>query len=204
MTRCLLIQMPAVGYDVIDHRAAAEFGIAVATPPATTGTPVADWTVMAILNLGPPGVVGRPGDARRRWPKPEMAGSRAGRAHDRHRGAGQRRLGLATRLLAFGSRVLYTDIVERSVPASSARPSRTCSGELTWSGGASVRWTGDQPHYRRGRADAHAEGRALDAGDAPLHDVRVEDAKSRMRAGGWPAPSDVAQPTMPIVSAPSS
>src|SRR5260221_13498559 len=30
MGRCLLIQMPAVGFDVIDHRAAAEVDISVA------------------------------------------------------------------------------------------------------------------------------------------------------------------------------
>src|SRR2546427_5993144 len=51
MTRCLLIQMPAVGYDVIDDRAAAEFGIAVANAAGYNRDAVADWTVMAILNL---------------------------------------------------------------------------------------------------------------------------------------------------------
>src|SRR5207244_7273165 len=51
MTRCLLIQMPAVGYDVIDHVAAAGFGIAVANAAGYNRDAVADWTVMAILNL---------------------------------------------------------------------------------------------------------------------------------------------------------
>src|SRR5260370_37615818 len=51
MRRCLLIQMPAVGFDVIDHRAAAEFDIAVANSAGYNRDGVADWTVMAILNL---------------------------------------------------------------------------------------------------------------------------------------------------------
>jgi D-3-phosphoglycerate dehydrogenase len=93
MRRCLLIQMPAVGFDVIDHRAAAEFDIAVANSAGYNRDGVADWTVMAILNLVRRGSWG---DRRMReggWPKPEM---------------------LHHELLAFGSRVVYADIVERS------------------------------------------------------------------------------------------
>src|SRR5258707_1312221 len=72
MRRCLLIQMPAVGFDVIDHRAAAEFDIAVANSAGYNRDGVADWTVMAILNLVRRGSWG---DRRMReggWPKPEM------------------------------------------------------------------------------------------------------------------------------------
>jgi len=115
MTRCLLIQMPAVGYDVIDHRAAAEVGIAVANAAGYNRDAVADWTVMAILNLIRRGSWG---DRRLReggWPKPEMMGHELGALTIGIVGLGNVGSALATRLLAFGSRVLYTDIVERSV-----------------------------------------------------------------------------------------
>lgn len=114
MTRCLLIQMPAVGYDVIDHRAAAEFGIAVANAAGYNRDAVADWTVMAMLNLIRRGSWG---DRRLReggWPKPEMMGRELGALTVGIVGLGNVGSALATRLLAFGSRVLYADIVEKS------------------------------------------------------------------------------------------
>jgi phosphoglycerate dehydrogenase-like enzyme len=114
MTRCLLIQMPAVGYDVIDDRAAAEFGIAVANAAGYNRDGVADWTVMAILNLIRRGSWG---DRRMReggWPKPEMMGHELGALTVGIVGLGNVGSALATRLLAFGSRVLYADVVERS------------------------------------------------------------------------------------------
>jgi len=114
MTRCLLIQMPAVGYDVIDDRAAAEFGIAVANAAGFNRDAVADWTVMAILNLIRRGSWG---DRRIRaggWPKPEMMGHELGALTVGIVGLGNVGSALATRLLAFGSRVLYADVVERS------------------------------------------------------------------------------------------
>ncbi len=114
MTRCLLIQMPAVGYDVIDERAAAEFGIAVANAAGYNRDAVADWTVMAILNLIRRGSWG---DRRLRdggWPKPEMMGRELGALTVGIVGLGNVGSALATRLLAFGSRVLYADVVEKS------------------------------------------------------------------------------------------
>jgi D-3-phosphoglycerate dehydrogenase len=114
MTHCLLIQMPAVGYDVIDDRAAAEFGIAVANAAGYNRDAVADWTVMAILNLIRRGSWG---DRRLRdggWPKPEMMGHELGALTIGIVGLGNVGSALATRLLAFGSRVLYADVVERS------------------------------------------------------------------------------------------
>ena len=114
MRRCLLIQMPAVGYDIIDHRAAAEFGIAVANAAGYNRDAVADWTVMAILNLVRRGSWGDRGMRDGGWPKPEMLGHELGALTIGIVGLGNVGSALATRLLAFGSRVLYTDIVERS------------------------------------------------------------------------------------------
>lgn len=114
MTRCLLIQMPAVGYDVIDHRAAAELGIAVANAAGYNRDAVADWTVMAILNLVRRGAWGdrrmREGD----WPKKDMMGRELGALTVGIVGLGNVGSALATRLLAFGSRVVYADTIERS------------------------------------------------------------------------------------------
>lgn len=114
MTRCLLIQQPAVGYDVIDERAAAEFGIAVANAAGYNRDAVADWTVMAILNLIRKGTWG---DRRMRegaWPKSEMMGHELGALTVGIVGLGNVGTALATRLVAFGSSVVYADAVERS------------------------------------------------------------------------------------------
>ena len=113
MTRCLLIQMPAVGYDVIDHRAAAEFGIAVANAAGYNRDAVADWTVMAILNLVRRGAWGdhrmRDGD----WPKKQMMGHELAALTVGIVGLGNVGSAVATRLLAFGSRVIYADEIAK-------------------------------------------------------------------------------------------
>jgi phosphoglycerate dehydrogenase-like enzyme len=114
MRRCLLIQMPAVGFDVIDHRAAAELDIAVANSAGYNRDGVADWTVMAIMNLVRRGSWG---DRRMReggWPKPEMLGHELAALTIGIVGLGNVGSALATRLLAFGPRVVYADIVDRS------------------------------------------------------------------------------------------
>src|SRR5439155_27080087 len=51
MSRCLLIQQAAVGFDSIDHHAAAELGIPVANAAGYNKDSVADWTVMAMIAL---------------------------------------------------------------------------------------------------------------------------------------------------------
>jgi D-3-phosphoglycerate dehydrogenase len=51
MPRCRLIQSVAVGFDGVDHLAAAERGIPVANLPGFNTDAVADWTVGATLSL---------------------------------------------------------------------------------------------------------------------------------------------------------
>jgi len=114
MRRCLLIQMPAVGYDIIDHRAAAELEIAVANAAGYNRDAVADWTIMAILNLVRRGSWGDRGMRDGGWPKPEMQGHELGALTVGIVGLGNVGSALAPRLLAFGSRVIYTDVVEKS------------------------------------------------------------------------------------------
>jgi phosphoglycerate dehydrogenase-like enzyme len=71
---------------------------------------------MAILNLVRRGSWGDRGMRDGGWPKPEMLGHELGALTIGIVGLGNVGSALATRLLAFGSRVLYTDIVERSFP----------------------------------------------------------------------------------------
>src|ERR1700682_3633157 len=51
MRRCRLIQQAAVGFDSIDHRAAADLGIPVANAAGYNKDSVADWTMMAMIAL---------------------------------------------------------------------------------------------------------------------------------------------------------
>jgi D-3-phosphoglycerate dehydrogenase len=115
MTRCLLIQMPAVGFDVIDHRAAAEFGIAVANAAGYNRDAVADWTLMAILNLVRRGSWGDRRMREGQWPKKDMMARELAALTIGIVGLGNVGSALATRLLGFGSRVVYADVIERSV-----------------------------------------------------------------------------------------
>lgn len=115
MTRCLLIQMPAVGFDVIDHQAAAELGIAVANAAGYNREAVADWTIMAMLNLVRRGAWGdrrmREGD----WPKKQMMGRELAALTVGVVGLGNVGSAVASRLLAFGSPVIYADEIARNV-----------------------------------------------------------------------------------------
>jgi phosphoglycerate dehydrogenase-like enzyme len=70
---------------------------------------------MAILNLVRRGSWGDRGMREGGWPKPEMLGHELGALTIGIVGLGNVGSALATRLLAFGSRVLYTDIVEKSL-----------------------------------------------------------------------------------------
>ena len=113
MVRCRLIQVPAVGFDAIDHRAAAEIGIPVANCAGYNRDAVADWVIMAMLNLLRQGAYG---DRRMReggWPFPELTGRELGYMTVGIVGLGNVGAAVAARLSGFGSRVLFTDIVPR-------------------------------------------------------------------------------------------
>jgi D-3-phosphoglycerate dehydrogenase len=119
MTRCRLVQQPAVGFDVIDHLAAAELGIPVANAAGFNADTVADWTLMGILNVVRHGA---------RLDREMRAGGwrPAGPLQARDMRAltvgivGMGNIGrqVAARVAAFGSRVLYYDVVpRRDVPS---------------------------------------------------------------------------------------
>lgn len=123
MSRCLLIQQPAVGFDAIDHRAAAELGIPVANAAGYNRDAVADWTVMAILNLLRQGAYA---DRLMRgvddWPFPRLRGRELGALTVGIVGLGNVGNAVAARLRAFGTRVLFADVVPRSLPGAAALP----------------------------------------------------------------------------------
>jgi D-3-phosphoglycerate dehydrogenase len=113
--RCRLIQQPAVGFDVIDHRAAAELGIPVANSAGYNRDSVADLVLMGMLNLIRHGAAGDRVFRKGGWgPAPE--GRELGALTVGIIGLGNVGNAVATRLRAFGSRVLFTDIIPRSLP----------------------------------------------------------------------------------------
>jgi len=113
MAGCRLIQVPAVGFDAVDHRAAAELGIPVANAAGYNKEAVADWTLMAVLTLLRRGAWG---DRRMReggWPKWEMGGRELGSMTVGIIGLGNVGSAVAARLRPFGARLLFNDIVPR-------------------------------------------------------------------------------------------
>jgi phosphoglycerate dehydrogenase-like enzyme len=122
MARCRVIQQPAVGFDAIDHRAAADVGIPVANAAGYNRDAVADWTVMAILNLVRGGSVADRGMRRGEWPHARMRGRELGALTVGIVGLGNVGNAVATRVRAFGSRVLFTDVVPRSLPGANGLP----------------------------------------------------------------------------------
>src|SRR5436189_4174588 len=120
MSRCLLIQQAAVGFDSIDHRAAAELGIPVANAAGYNKDSVADWTVMAMIAL-----------LRHSFSLDRQLRAGHWNADDQMRGEetmghelGAMTVGIigmgnvgsavARRVLAFGAKILFADTLQRS------------------------------------------------------------------------------------------
>jgi D-3-phosphoglycerate dehydrogenase len=121
MQRCKLIQQAAVGFDTVDHRAAAELGIPVANAGGYNKDAVADWTVMAMLALVRNSFWGDrqlragrwgPGDRMRDG----MRGHELGAMTVGIVGLGNVGAAVARRLAGFGSRVVFTDVVRKDAP----------------------------------------------------------------------------------------
>jgi phosphoglycerate dehydrogenase-like enzyme len=122
MERCRLIQQPAVGYDAIDHRAAADAGIPVANAAGYNRDAVADWTLMAILNLLRWGALADRAMRQGEWPYPRMRGRELGALTVGILGLGNVGNAVAARVRAFGSRVIFTDVVPRSLAGAAQVP----------------------------------------------------------------------------------
>ena len=120
MRGCKLLQMPSVGFDTVDYRAAAELGIPVANAAGYNKDAVADWTVMAMIALLRHSFQGdralRAGRWRRDDPvRKQMLGRELGAVTVGIIGLGNVGSSVARRLTAFGTRILFTDVVARDV-----------------------------------------------------------------------------------------
>jgi phosphoglycerate dehydrogenase-like enzyme len=109
MRSCLLIQQAAVGYDSIDHRAAAEYGIPVANAAGYNREAVADWTILAILNLLRHASWGDRQMHAGWWGRKEMMGRQLGSLTVGIVGLGNVGGTVARRLTGFGSPIVYCD-----------------------------------------------------------------------------------------------
>lgn len=119
MSRCRLIQQPAVGFDSIDHRAAADCGVPVANAAGYNRDSVADLVVMQMLNLLRHGAEGDRRIRRGGW-TPPGEGRELGAMTVGIVGLGNVGGTVAQRLRAFGCRILFHDIIPRSLPGAEA------------------------------------------------------------------------------------
>lgn len=120
MRQCKLIQQAAVGFDTIDHRAAAELGIPVANAAGYNKEAVADWTVMAMLALVRNSFWGDRQLRAGRWGpddrmRNEMIGRDLGAMTVGIIGLGNVGSAVARRLGAFGSRIVFTDVDQKEL-----------------------------------------------------------------------------------------
>ncbi len=135
MTACRLIQQAAVGFDSIDHRAAAEHGIPVANAAGYNKDSVADWTVMAMIAL----IRGSFSLDRQiragQWHAddlmrgPETLGHELGALTVGIVGMGNVGSAVAHRLAAFGPRVLFADTLQRNIEGAVQVDLNTLLGE---------------------------------------------------------------------------
>ena len=119
MSHCKLIQQAAVGFDTVDHRAAAAHGIPVANAAGYNRQSVADWTVMAMIALIRRSFWGDRQLRAGRWDNSdlmrgeEMTGRELGAMTVGIIGLGNVGTCVARRVAAFGSRLLFTDLQTR-------------------------------------------------------------------------------------------
>lgn len=105
------IQSVAVGFDGVDHLAAAERGIPVANLPGFNSPAVADWTVGALLQLLRRYALGHSTVLRHGWEHQDLRGTDVSSLTVGIAGFGSIGRAVAHRLDAFGARVLAHDPV---------------------------------------------------------------------------------------------
>ncbi len=116
---CRLIQQSAVGFDTIDHRAAAEYGIPVANAAGYNKDSVADWTVMVMIALIRQSFWGDRALRAGRWRpddpmRDEILGRELGGMTVGIIGLGNVGSSVARRLTAFGARIVFNDVASRT------------------------------------------------------------------------------------------
>jgi D-3-phosphoglycerate dehydrogenase len=122
MPSCRLIHQPAVGFDTIDHEAAAALGIPVANSAGFNSDAVADWTVMAILTLVRSATHADRIMHTSGWPKPASPGRELHALRIGIIGFGNAGSRVAKRLAGFGSSVAFTDVIDRDAAGTSLLP----------------------------------------------------------------------------------
>jgi D-3-phosphoglycerate dehydrogenase len=127
-TRCRFIQQPSAGFDVIDVVAAARQGIPVANAGGFNREAVADWVVMAILNLVRHGARLDRHMRQGEWSQGQFEGREVSALTVGIVGLGNIGQAVAARLDGFGSRVLYHDIQPRE--GSGVKVERVPFGDL--------------------------------------------------------------------------
>ena len=121
MRRCRLIQQAAVGFDSIDHRAAAELGIPVANAAGYNRDSVADWTVMTMIALLRHSFFLDRQLRAGHWNADDQMRGEETMGHELGAmtvgiiGMGNVGSAVARRVLAFGAKILYADTLQRSV-----------------------------------------------------------------------------------------
>ncbi|MBO0849030.1 MAG: 2-hydroxyacid dehydrogenase [Pseudonocardia sp.] len=116
MKRCRLILQPAVGFDVVDHHAAAELGIPVANAAGFNRDAVADWTIMAILNVVRHGARADRDMRAGAWRVDGRLGRDMRALTVGILGLGNVGGQVAARLAGFGCTILYHDVAPRERP----------------------------------------------------------------------------------------
>jgi D-3-phosphoglycerate dehydrogenase len=120
MRRCRLIQQAAVGFDSIDHRAAAELGIPVANAAGYNKDSVADWTVMAMIALLRHSFSLDRQLRAGRWTEDDQMRDEETMGHELGAmtvgiiGMGNVGSAVARRVSAFGAKILFADTLQRS------------------------------------------------------------------------------------------
>jgi D-3-phosphoglycerate dehydrogenase / 2-oxoglutarate reductase len=112
MPSCRLIHQPAVGFDTIDHQAAAALGIPVANSAGFNSDAVADWTVMAILTLVRNAALSDRTMHSAGWPNKELPPRELNALRIGIIGFGNAGARVARRLASFGARIAFTDTIK--------------------------------------------------------------------------------------------
>lgn len=120
MTGCRLIQQPSVGFECIDHRAAAEFGIPVANAGGFNRDSVADLAILGLLTLLRHAASSDRAMRAGEWRESTKEGCELSTCTVGILGAGNIGSSVLKRLLGFGPKVLYYDAIPRDVDGAEA------------------------------------------------------------------------------------
>jgi phosphoglycerate dehydrogenase-like enzyme len=120
MAGCRLIQQPSVGFESVDHRAAAEFGIPVANAGGFNRESVADLAVLGLLDLLRHAASSDRAMRDGGWRESTVEGRELGACTVGILGMGNIGTSVRNRLRGFGPKVLYYDVVPRDIEGAEA------------------------------------------------------------------------------------